>query len=151
MPKVKAPVRSTKYCLDCGYPLDGLPEQRCPECGRKFDIKEPCTYSTSVLPTTRASWMARGYLIVSCTGVGLIGLTAFTALRDRGFRTVPAIICLIGYLMEIAVIIAGLVALIRGLDREERRAGGFDPAMWVAGVTLALSLRVVVHALFAVF
>ncbi len=27
-------------CLKCGYPLGGLPAQRCPECGRRFDIDE---------------------------------------------------------------------------------------------------------------
>ncbi|HYE19808.1 MAG TPA: hypothetical protein VEA69_15265 [Tepidisphaeraceae bacterium] len=25
------------YCLDCFYDLRGLPEPRCPECGRRFD------------------------------------------------------------------------------------------------------------------
>jgi hypothetical protein len=27
----------TMYCLGCGYVLDGLPGNRCPECGREFD------------------------------------------------------------------------------------------------------------------
>lgn len=28
-------------CLDCGYPLRGLNEMRCPECGRPFDPADP--------------------------------------------------------------------------------------------------------------
>jgi predicted RNA-binding Zn-ribbon protein involved in translation (DUF1610 family) len=28
---------ASKYCLQCGYTLDGLTESRCPECGREFD------------------------------------------------------------------------------------------------------------------
>lgn len=27
-------------CMNCGYPLGGLTECRCPECGRKFDYEE---------------------------------------------------------------------------------------------------------------
>ncbi len=33
-----------KLCLGCEYVLDGLPEQRCPECGRTFDLARPETY-----------------------------------------------------------------------------------------------------------
>jgi hypothetical protein len=31
-------------CLDCGYVLKGLPENRCPECGRVFDPENPQTF-----------------------------------------------------------------------------------------------------------
>ncbi len=30
-------------CLGCGYPLRGLSEPRCPECGRTFDSADPFT------------------------------------------------------------------------------------------------------------
>ena len=30
-----------KRCLGCGYILDGLPEPRCPECGRPVDPVQP--------------------------------------------------------------------------------------------------------------
>lgn len=33
-----------KYCCDCGYVLAGLSEDRCPECGRRFDPQDPRTY-----------------------------------------------------------------------------------------------------------
>ncbi len=33
------------YCLSCEYPLLGLREPRCPECGRLFDPDNPATYS----------------------------------------------------------------------------------------------------------
>jgi hypothetical protein len=33
-----------KRCLGCGYILDGLPENRCPECGRRFDPSDLRTY-----------------------------------------------------------------------------------------------------------
>ena len=34
-----------KRCLECGYILEGLPENRCPECGRPFDPSDERTYS----------------------------------------------------------------------------------------------------------
>lgn len=33
-----------RYCLDCAYSLIGLPENRCPECGREFDPADPRTF-----------------------------------------------------------------------------------------------------------
>ncbi len=38
------PPEPHKRCLTCGYILDGLPEPRCPECGRTFDPDDPTTY-----------------------------------------------------------------------------------------------------------
>lgn len=32
------------YCRKCRYPLDGLSENRCPECGRAFDPQNPSTW-----------------------------------------------------------------------------------------------------------
>jgi hypothetical protein len=40
-----SPARSI-YCLGCLYPLGGLPEPRCPECGRPFDPDDPKTFGT---------------------------------------------------------------------------------------------------------
>ncbi len=45
-----------KRCLGCGYILDGLPEPRCPECGRGFDPEDSATY-------TRGCTSARGSII----------------------------------------------------------------------------------------
>jgi len=33
-------------CLDCGYRLDHLESERCPECGRAFDLLDPNTFTT---------------------------------------------------------------------------------------------------------
>ncbi len=35
----------SRFCLKCGYVLDGLPENRCPECGRGFDPQKSDTWS----------------------------------------------------------------------------------------------------------
>lgn len=36
---------TSRYCLTCSYVLYGLPEERCPECGRAFDSHDPTTFS----------------------------------------------------------------------------------------------------------
>jgi hypothetical protein len=36
------------WCKTCGYVLDGLSENRCPECGHKFDPANPATILTSL-------------------------------------------------------------------------------------------------------
>jgi len=37
-------------CPKCAYPLRGLPEHRCPECGQAFDIDDLVTPSTPLRP-----------------------------------------------------------------------------------------------------
>ncbi|MCO6439014.1 MAG: hypothetical protein J5J06_18120 [Phycisphaerae bacterium] len=39
-----APKCATKRCVKCAYCLDGLADNRCPECGRPFDPHDPRTY-----------------------------------------------------------------------------------------------------------
>ena len=43
------PRSSARFCLDCRYDLTGLPESRCPECGRRFDPADPTSYSDGVM------------------------------------------------------------------------------------------------------
>ena len=31
-------------CIDCDYRLRGLKTQKCPECGRRFDLGDPTTF-----------------------------------------------------------------------------------------------------------
>src|SRR5688572_9995854 len=37
-------LRHPIYCLNCNYPLNGLPREECPECGRRFSLKDCSTY-----------------------------------------------------------------------------------------------------------
>jgi hypothetical protein len=40
------PSRPDKWCLSCSYPLIGLSEDRCPECGRAFDSRNVSTFKS---------------------------------------------------------------------------------------------------------
>jgi hypothetical protein len=46
-------------CLSCNYSLDNLAEDRCPECGEKFDPKDPCTFDPAcrLFITKRLVWV----------------------------------------------------------------------------------------------
>src|SRR5215469_3091447 len=43
--------KTEAYCRKCSYPLAGLLSDRCPECGRHFDLKCPSTFNRR--PTDR--------------------------------------------------------------------------------------------------
>src|SRR5678816_1543008 len=44
-------------CLDCNYPLHGLPTPRCPECGREFDPSDPSTMNMGRPLTALNLWI----------------------------------------------------------------------------------------------
>jgi hypothetical protein len=74
------------YCLGCGYLLVGLPTNRCPECGRVFDPKDPGTFrrGASRLELICSRRFRRGVLIVA----GLIVLAILVeANLDLGRRS----------------------------------------------------------------
>jgi MFS family permease len=51
-----------KRCLGCGYILDGLPENRCPECGREFDPNDADSY-------LQRQYSGTPYLIAAVLGI----------------------------------------------------------------------------------
>lgn len=55
---------SGRSCIGCGYALDGLTVNRCPECGREFDPKESWTYAAAGLPVHWQSPIVVAILIV---------------------------------------------------------------------------------------
>lgn len=53
----------TKYCWGCSYALVGLGENRCPECGRRFDPGSPRTFSPRPIAKKRAAVIVAIYLL----------------------------------------------------------------------------------------
>lgn len=43
----------TRFCLECGYPLDDQGSPRCPECGRGFDPENETTFHRGLTSPTK--------------------------------------------------------------------------------------------------
>ncbi|MFO0837050.1 MAG: hypothetical protein U1D55_00865 [Phycisphaerae bacterium] len=71
--------RASHYCKGCGYILDGLPEERCPECGRAFSRRDPRTY----LHTRRVRWSHRVVRAVKWGALTALTLTPISCLAFR--------------------------------------------------------------------
>jgi hypothetical protein len=55
-PAPLAPAEPTMFCRQCRYILDGLPANRCPECGTGFDPLQAETYLTSPKAKLPVPW-----------------------------------------------------------------------------------------------
>ena len=69
-----------KRCLGCGYILDGLPEPRCPECGRGFDPKDDTTYFVGLRS-------GRSFLVCAIVAATVIAAVFVSSLFERLSRT----------------------------------------------------------------
>jgi hypothetical protein len=82
------PTRPTRYCRKCQYVLDGLPEDRCPECGTPFEPGDPSTYwraadnARALADRTAAAW--RDCLLSACCLAGLALLWLLHGSSQRG-------------------------------------------------------------------
>lgn len=74
----------TRYCQNCGYVLDGLPENRCPECGRAFDPASDRTFRVA-RPLPR--WIGR-LVKWFLAAVIVLALITFARSAVRSFRAV---------------------------------------------------------------
>jgi hypothetical protein len=105
-------------CLTCGYDLRGLPEPRCPECGRGFDPDDPATFATDEMAAQAllsAARLAAVYLLAPPVLIA-IGLTlAFTG----SLEPLTGLACGFGVL-SVAFILPGLVMAIGVLVRARR-------------------------------
>jgi hypothetical protein len=77
------PPERHKRCLGCGYDLRRLPENRCPECGRAFDLADPETY-------LHHQGDGRKHLAVAL--LGLFGMTAPIMTASLLGATLPGLV-----------------------------------------------------------
>jgi hypothetical protein len=76
-----------RYCLACSYPLDWLPESRCPECGRPFDPENPETFARFPRRSWTAALLGTRQGRIAIVSVILVVLAALTECGlDTGHR-----------------------------------------------------------------
>jgi predicted RNA-binding Zn-ribbon protein involved in translation (DUF1610 family) len=63
MGEYEAQKTHAKYCLRCGYALQGLQDARCPECGKEFDPRDATTFSSAPLRVRKMPLVLAMYLV----------------------------------------------------------------------------------------
>jgi hypothetical protein len=115
-----------RYCLKCGYALRGLPQPRCPECCRPFDVRDPRTFDDR----PRSGRLPWGRLLpwtLSLAGLHLfVVFVTFASLRDP--RT---------YTLAAEVLFTSLVLPLMLLERLTRTLG-ISVSLWV-GIVAGLA------------
>jgi hypothetical protein len=66
------PATPTIWCLNCRYPLDGLMENRCPECGCRFDPDDAATYWDGTRKRVRKRYLSARQLVIAKRCVGAV-------------------------------------------------------------------------------
>jgi hypothetical protein len=130
--------KHVRNCLGCGYIIDGLPENRCPECARPFDPNDPMTYAEDGR-RFQPLRSGRPYLYASVTGSLMFFYSFFTWFNPKWtrFDQILALIFLAGILVQPGVLVAGAFAAFGLRHRQCRR---FRAAMWLASISLVVEL-----------
>jgi hypothetical protein len=124
-----------KRCLGCGYILDGLPEPRCPECGRGFDPLDSSTFRIG--RRTAWVWLAPAVLGVAVMAMPLIldAVCHATGFRWSGLpmpvRMLALMLGLLGWIVEFVAFFVYAVILLA--KREHARS----PLILVAGLIIS--------------
>lgn len=75
------PDSPTRACRCCGYVLDGLPAQRCPECGLAFEPGDPSTF-VHLSPPAVMSWPQWSWRLGLLAGLVLVYSMGFYSTRQ---------------------------------------------------------------------
>lgn len=94
-----------KRCLDCGYILGGLPENRCPECGRPFDPNDPQTYDPHGLAGQVFSQAATWAAWLAVPAALLMLLQTFASAIPNWVLALAAVLAFVG--LSIAIVVVG--------------------------------------------
>jgi hypothetical protein len=122
-----------KYCCNCGYPLTGLEQCRCPECSEPFNLQDPRTFCRE------ARRIARLYVGLAASGLALLGLAVLMLWimthvgSPRHFAILAAylVAVVVAYCLELCVLAAAIAAVWR------RRVIRRDRSMIVTAIVLS--------------
>jgi len=67
-------VKPRRFCIGCGYPLDGLDGRTCPECGRLYYTHRGLAYTQQPPRERWLAWMWRGVFAVMIVGLLLVAI-----------------------------------------------------------------------------
>lgn len=130
-----------RTCERCGYVLDYLTTNRCPECGFAFDPTKPPPRRDA--ETVRTQRLMPGAVYGVCLiAIGLVfGVFAVVSERAQSgmfirptFVLFAALGTALGYLAEIVVFLACVVSLLVGVDPRNR--GAVVNALIISAATL---------------
>ncbi|MGD8453869.1 MAG: hypothetical protein PVJ57_18800 [Phycisphaerae bacterium] len=125
-----------KRCLDCGYILEGLSDNRCPECGRAFDPAVPKTYWTK----RHASY---GELASSFVGCFLL----IMALAPSAIGSLDVRGALLNILAGLALVVAATVWSVAALALSRRTPANAPADGAALRVARAINVLVLLGAL----
>ncbi len=111
------PTRATMFCLRCGYALDGLRDNKCPECGRSFYPQFPRTYRTTphprILPRRRTLlallFGALPILIFAAGGYVLCVRLGFRYFPNSNIAPVPFLVVLWPLFVSVGLLVGVLI------------------------------------------
>ena len=101
-----------KRCIDCGYiltGLEGIPDRRCPECGREFDLGNPATYATRP-PFVRWRFWLPPFVLAFAVGLALYALLIATT--GIGVSVTLALPLLLGIFLGFGVRVRKIVLVL---------------------------------------
>lgn len=119
-------------CLDCGYCIDKLPQNRCPECERTFDLEDPATFAVDN-PRGRPFRSGIGYLLCSLLGTGAMAYPLLQISSGRSGLGLRYFV--LGLAVQIGLLFFGFASI--SFDRF-RYGTSFRASMWVGGITVVL-------------
>ena len=102
-------------CRGCGYTLDGLPEHRCPECGRTFDPRDPATFKEQVAWWRRV--VVRRQLGGAIVGAA-VGTAGICAVHHPTGDAGELAVCFLSAPMLLIALICGFNMIVAGLVME---------------------------------
>ncbi len=135
MDKISYMTLEVKNCLDCGYILDGLSINRCPECGRTFNIGNNKTYALNN-PRGRPLRSGVGYLSVACIGlIVIIWFISASEPMESFYRPdwvqKKRLVWKLAQSAELGVLFVGAIQ-----SRRNRYSWMHRLGMWIAGFSL---------------
>lgn len=148
----------TRHCQSCGYSLQGLAENRCPECGRGFDPRDISTFASRIVdgePLLKRACIGLAFFLVPvCVWAANRLLGPFTGSQDSkvwfglmmASAAVIGLCALTGWLLCLIEVWNG-VQLLRDRHIVLQNRDRCRAAVWLGGTIAAIPLLYVAYTI----